>query len=150
MIHIYIDESGGFVPLERRKSKVSCIAALLCSSKVVNDLFAEFSQLARSLPTSGGEVKGSRLNETQVASVIGLLEKYGALVEAQVIDAGWHKHRDLRAFRLRQADSIGRHATDNSDLRVRELAARLRTSVEGMSNQLFMQAWMWPSHPLTI
>jgi hypothetical protein len=62
MLNVYIDESGGFVPLERRKSKVSCVAALLCSSKVVDGLFAEFSQLAGSFPTFNGEVKGSRLS----------------------------------------------------------------------------------------
>lgn len=142
MLKVYIDESGGFAPLERRKSKVSCVAALLCSSKVVDGLFAEFSQPAGSLPTFNGEEKGSRLNEEQVASVIALLEKYDALVEAQVIDAGWHKDRDLTAFRMKQADMIGRHATNNPDLRVREVAASLRASVERMSNQLFMQAWM--------
>ena len=30
MINVYIDESGGFVPLEREKSKVSGVAALFC------------------------------------------------------------------------------------------------------------------------
>ena len=70
------------------------------------------------LPSSG-EVKGSRLNKSQVAAVIALLERYDVLVEAQVIDAGWHKKRDLRAFRMKQADIIGRHATKNPDVRVR-------------------------------
>lgn len=74
--------------------------------------------------------------------MIALLEAYDALIEANVIDAGWHKGRDLRAFRMKQADSIGRHASDNPDSEVRLVATRLQTSVEGMSNQLFMQAWM--------
>jgi hypothetical protein len=142
MIHVYIDESGAFIPLERRKSKVSGVVALFCSSRVINDMLAEFTRLARSFPASHGEVKGSRLNEGQVAAVIALVEKYDGLVEAQVIDSGWHKDRDLLAFRMKQADNIGRHAAKNPDGKIRELAARLQANVEAMSNQLFMQAWM--------
>ena len=142
MIHVYIDESGSFVPGERLTSKVSGVTALICSGKVVDDLFTEFSRMARSFPTVNGEVKGSRLDEGQVAAVISLLHNYDAMVEAQVIDAGWHKDRDLRAFRMKVADTLGVNALKAQDDQDRKLAGRLQVSVEAMSNQLFMQAWM--------
>ena len=142
MATVFIDESGTFQPLTPPSRKVSCIAALIVASRVVPDLLREFRQLASTLPQVNGEVKGSRLDEPQVASVLSLLARYDALVEVVAIDAGAHPAPGITAFRRRQAQLIDRHAQHNPDARVRERAARVRDHVESMSDQLFVQAWL--------
>lgn len=142
MVAVFIDESGPFMPLPSRASRVSGVAALVLSSRTLAGLFRDFGDLAKSFPTKDGEVKGSQLNEDHIASVIALLSRYDALVEIVLIDAGSHRDRDVSAFRKRQAEFIGRHAFTNPDQRVRELASKIRASLEVMSNQLFIQAWL--------
>ena len=142
MPSIFIDESGPFLPVSPPSPRVSCVAAVIVSSKLAPGLSRAFRSLSQSLPTLDGEVKGSRLSEAHVADVLSLLARYDALVEAITIDTGSHDAADLSAFRLRQADLIARHVTANPDPRVRRLAAELKSSLESMSNQLFVQAWL--------
>jgi hypothetical protein len=141
VIHVYIDESGSFVP-EGPAPRVSGVVALFCSGSALDDLLAEFAQLAKTFPSVKGEVKGSKLDEAQVAAVISLLKRYDVLVQAHLIDAASHQHNDLRIFRAGQADTLDKYARTHRDPEVRKQAAQLRDRVESMSNQLFIQAWL--------
>jgi hypothetical protein len=47
-------------------------------------------RLRSGLPKKDGEVKGKLLNEKQIASIVGLLARYHAILEVTVIDLGAH------------------------------------------------------------
>jgi uncharacterized protein DUF3800 len=142
MPHTFIDESGAFLPRTPARPKVSCVGAVIVASRLVPQLLAEFTKVSASLPLVDGEVKGSRLNEAQVASVIAILERFDALAEVIAIDAGAHSDRDVTAFKIRQADLIGRHALTNPDPRVQHQAAELRDVIAAMPSQLFIQSFL--------
>lgn len=105
-MHVYIDESGVFKPLEGIRSRASGFGALILRSKTKDSLFEEFGYLSRRWEKSGKEVKGSALSEQQIAKVYRLLAKYDAILEATIVDAGLHRSEGIEAFKRAQAANI--------------------------------------------
>lgn len=82
-MHIFIDESGVFVPPKSGANKVSCVVALVIPSSQIDRLRRRFERLTRGWGQAGKEIKGSRLSETEVAAVIQLLREYEVIMEGQ-------------------------------------------------------------------
>ena len=85
-MHIFIDESGTFTGVGAEAPAVSTLGALIMPSHRLPKLFKKYGRLRSNLPTRKGEVKGSLLDERQVAAVTGLLRINGALFCASMID----------------------------------------------------------------
>ncbi|WP_095203368.1 hypothetical protein [Mesorhizobium carmichaelinearum] len=86
-MHIFIDESGTFTGVGADLPAVSTLGALILTSHSMPKLFRRYKRLRVNLPKNGkGEVKGSKLNEVQVAMVVELLRKNGAIFCASMID----------------------------------------------------------------
>jgi hypothetical protein len=141
MIEIYIDESGTFVPTAEGIASVCAVGALVIPSVNRARLFAKFERLRQSFPkNSKGEVKGSKLNELQIDSVIDLLKKNDCIFEASCIDMRRENADEIRRHRDMQAVKITEHLTD--EFRP-ELAAQiwdLRQRLEGAPPQLYAQS----------
>ncbi len=105
-MHIFIDESGVFLAPPRPKPRVCCVAALVVGDAVVNDLLADFVQLRDSWAAGRGEIKGSTLQEEQVAQVIALAVRYDALLEICAVDTGRTLDADVSAAKVEQADAL--------------------------------------------
>lgn len=140
-MHIYIDESGNFLPLTPRRSKVSSVAALAIPSGAREPLFAAVAEW-RNGTGHADEIKGAQLGEQDVAELIRTLARFDVLAEVYVIDAGMHDEAEVTAFREVQAELIGRHAGTGRHPRVAADAARIRDAVRRMPNQLFVQAFL--------
>jgi hypothetical protein len=75
VVTVFVDESGGFIPAAQAKSRVSCVAALMLRSELLKHLGSDLATLKLELPLVDGELKGSRLNEADVAKVLALLAR---------------------------------------------------------------------------
>ena len=90
-LHIFIDESGTFTGMGANTPAVSTLGALIIATHRLPKLFSKYARLRANLSKRKGEVKGSLLNEAQVAAVIEILRKNGAIFCASMIDLACHK-----------------------------------------------------------
>jgi hypothetical protein len=139
-LHIYIDESGSFVVLDGRKSRIACIAALVIPSHVSAEIFSRYESLRAGWNLEAPEVKGSSLNEVQVSTVAELLSEYDPLLLVAATDMGHHTEKAVCRFRERQAQNVrnmvdsGKHHP-NLVRQVLEMA----DGMDALSTPLFIQ-----------
>jgi hypothetical protein len=138
-MYVFIDEAGTFrVPTTTRE--VSCVSALVVPEPCAATLFRKFRKLVAPWKGRAREIKGSDLDERQVAAVVKLLRRFDVLVFAACVDTGVnttamveaHKHGQaafLRAITPKMSPELTAH--------VRSLADRTRS----LSNQLYVQ-WL--------
>ena len=98
-MHIYIDESGIFSNPADKDNVASCIAGLAVPTTKKKELFKQFKALTRNWRDKNGEVKGSKLDEPQIASIIALLRKFDVILELIVIDLGLHTEGEITKFK---------------------------------------------------
>lgn len=139
-MHIYIDESGGFMTSPTLQSKVSCVAALVVPSCQNDQLLGDFRELKSSWGTSDEEAKGSSLSEAQVAAVISLLTRYDIILDICGIDVGSHEERDVTGFKNGWANKMTESLTPEHLPFVVEDIHKKKDFLMAMSNQLFVQS----------
>ena len=71
-MNIYIDESGIFANPNSRSKALSCVGALVIPTCSIDKVLSKFADLRNGWLGSTAEIKGSKLNEEQVASVVEL------------------------------------------------------------------------------
>jgi hypothetical protein len=76
---IFVDESGSFTIPAAGKRNLSCVGALIVSETTHNDLVSGFVKIRDTWAGLRQEIKGSELNEKQIAEVITLLIDQGCL-----------------------------------------------------------------------
>lgn len=139
-MHIFIDESGTFTGIGADAPAVSTLGALIITSHSLPKLFRKYERLRINLPKNGkGEVKGSKLNETQVAAVAELLRKNGAIFCASMIDLAGHTADDIAGHRDRRSASLAANLTDGHTQELRDGVAALQARMAGFSDQLYVQ-----------
>jgi hypothetical protein len=95
-MHIYIDESGPFLPLTR--DRVSAVGALVVPDSQADSLFNEYRELLKAWKKPG-EVKGSQLTEREIAAIVELVGHYDVLFDVRAINMGHPTPHALRPFR---------------------------------------------------
>lgn len=139
-MHIYVDESGIFSNPANKDNVASCIAALAVPTTKKKELFKQFKALTRNWRDKNGEVKGSKLDEPQIASIIALLEKFDVILELVVIDLGLHTEDEITKFKeIQVSNMIGDIPPDHIP-DVLKRAKGIQSVFAGMSNQLVIQA----------
>lgn len=139
-MHIFIDESGNFSGTGQEDSAVSVIGALAIESGRLPKLFAKYERLRSGFPKNkSGEVKGSKLSELQVAAVVELLRRNGAIFCAAMIDMADHQKADITAHRAKRIDSLGAGLTDEHQPQLRAAVADLQARMAGFSDPLYTQ-----------
>jgi hypothetical protein len=139
-VHIFLDESGNFSGVGAGNPALSVQGALVLGSHRLPKLFARYAKLRHQLPKRNGEVKGSLLNETQVAAVIDLLRRNEALFFASVIDMGDHSEAEIHAHRAQAVQVLGANLTDGHTPELRAGVAQLQQRLAGFSIPLYAQA----------
>lgn len=139
-MHIFIDESGTFqVPLSRPNS-VSCVAALIVPESFAATLYRKFTRLVRPWIRKGEqEIKGSNLDESQVAAVLALLRRFDVLVFATCIDMALHTDERIAFHKNRQADELVKRVEEASPGLRRDLEDFAAT-MRALPNQLYAQS----------
>jgi hypothetical protein len=139
-LHIFIDESGTFTGVGADVPAVSVLGALILTSHSLPKLFDRYSRLRVNLPKNRkGEVKGSKLNEVQVAAVVELLRRNGAIFCASMIDLAASTPRDIADHRYRRSASLAANLTNGHTQELRDGVAALQGRMAGFSDQLYLQ-----------
>jgi hypothetical protein len=138
-VHIFIDESGTFTGTGADAPAVSTLGALIMPTHRLPHLFKKYARLRANLPTRKGEVKGSLLDEKQVAAVIELLRINGAIFCASMIDLGSHTAEDIAQHRAERSASLAANLTDGHTQELRDGVAALQARMAGFSDQLYVQ-----------
>lgn len=138
-VHIFIDESGTFAGVGSSVPAISAQGALILPSYQLSRLFRKYQKLRANLPKRSGEVKGSLLNEQQVASVVELLRKNGAIFCASIIDMADHTAEDIAKHREQGVQSLGANLTDGHTPELRASVADLQSRMAAFSAPLYVQ-----------
>src|SRR5690348_11199758 len=139
-MHIFIDESGTFMPQLVPKPKVSAVGALIVPSAHVDDVRDEYRKLRRQFGKEEKEIKGSKLTERQAARVISLLRSHDVIFDACVIDIGHHTPEKIESFRNLQAQKISDQLRPEYHPSVLDAVERMRDLSLELSDQLFVQS----------
>lgn len=91
------------------------------------------------LPKRSGEVKGSLLNEEQIAAVVELLRKNNAIFCASMIDMADHLAEDIAKHRAEGVKSLGANLTDGHTPELRAGVADLQRRMSKFSDPLYAQ-----------
>jgi hypothetical protein len=114
-MRIYIDESNIF-KAEHKAHSISCVAALIIPDSIESALFDAFNQW-KLLPSlqlkkdTVGEIKGSKLDENDISSLLLLLSKFDILIEAVCIDMGVTTDIEVNQYKKEMADSFSKSQT---------------------------------------
>jgi hypothetical protein len=138
-MHIYVDESGSFVP-SGTKAGISLVGALVIPDGRKAKIFSKYAALRSRLPKHVGEVKGRLLNEDQVAEVVELLRRNEALLEIVAIDLNTHEPAEIEASKRELAESMTRGLTDAHHPSVLAGAASLAKRINELTHPLFVQS----------
>jgi hypothetical protein len=139
-MHIYIDESGIFSNPANKDNVACCIAALAVPTTKKKELFKQFKTLTRKWRDKNGEVKGSKLDEPQIASIIALLRKFDVILELVVIDLGLHTEEEITKYKELQVNSMIGDIPPDHIPEVLKRAQEIQRVFAGLSNQLVIQA----------
>jgi len=140
MMHIYIDESGIFRNPANKDNVASCIAALAVPTSKKKELFKQFKARTLNWRDKNGEVKGSKLDEPQIASIIDLLQKFDVILELIVIDLGLHTEDEITKFKEIQVNNMIGDIPPDHNPDVVKRAQGIQAVFASMSNQLVIQA----------
>ncbi len=139
-MHIFIDESGNFSGTGGEDSAVSVIGALTFETARLPRIFQKYERLRAKLPkNTSGEVKGSGLSEAQVASVVELLRRNGAIFHAAMIDMADHEAADIAAHRAKRIESLGANLTEEHKPELHAAIADLQGRMAQFSDPLYAQ-----------
>jgi hypothetical protein len=113
------------------KSLFSLVLVLVVPSSIEAKLFGEFSALLNSWPNSGTEIKGSKLDEAQVAQLIELASRRDVFVNFFAVDMATHGESVVNDVKARQAAAITANLTPEPIHRLpRNCGSSLRRSKE--------------------
>jgi hypothetical protein len=140
-MHIFIDESGTFKPVEEGHGpSISLVGALIVPDCQRDELFRRYAKLRPGLVLNKGEVKGRLQDERCVANVVDLLVKNGALYEVTAIDMGDHTEAELEDHKQRQAEKLTANLSDQHHPELVQEVWQLRGRLEQLPVQLYVQS----------
>ncbi|WP_066659164.1 MULTISPECIES: hypothetical protein [unclassified Sphingomonas] len=138
-VHIFIDESGTFGAIGSGRSSISVQGALILASHRLPKLFRKYTRLRANLPKRKGEVKGSLLNEAQVAAVIDLLRRNEGIFCASMIDTGEHTGEEVEKHRQDGVKALAANPVNGHPEELRANVAELQRRMSAFSHQLYCQ-----------
>lgn len=139
-MHIFIDESGSFGGVGQEGPAISAVGALILDDVVLPKLFRRYERLRANLPKNkAGEVKGSKLDEQQVAAVVDLLRRNGAIFRPALIDMADHAADDIATHRAKRIESLGANLTEEHRPGLRAAVADLQARMAAFPDPLYVQ-----------
>ncbi len=140
-MHIFIDESGQFIPLNRTKSRAAAAVALVIPTADRVALARRFKKTRKHLRPGVREIKGSSLSESEAKQLVAVLHEFDVILEAVVLDVGSLEDPEVTRFKRIQADRLLHHITREHHPTVVQEVSKLRQRILTLPNQLFIQAF---------
>jgi hypothetical protein len=144
-MHIYVDESGIFSNPQSKTNVPSCLGALTLPTTRQEQIFADYERIKSRWGFSNDEVKGSRLDETQVAEVVNMLINHGAMFEVSAIEMENHSVAALDAYKHTTIATMRNGIVEDPEPGPLEEVLQIIASFEVMSQPLFVQAMIMQS-----
>ena len=138
-MHIFIDESGPFVTPTEKDWAASCVGALVVKDSDVVSIFETFRKLKATWGIGEEEIKGSRLNESQINDVIAVLANFDLIFEVVAIDMALQTKEGITAARQAQAEVFIQCIDERFAKGLVADLHSIRNSLLGTSNQLYLQ-----------
>ncbi|CAN5498625.1 hypothetical protein BH10PSE12_BH10PSE12_08100 [soil metagenome] len=139
-MHIFIDESGSFGGVGQVGPAVSAVGALILDDASMPKLFRRYERLRVNLPKNkAGEVKGSKLDEKQVAAIVDLLRRNGAIFRPALIDMADDATDDIVGHRAKRIESLGSNLTEEHRPELRAAVAALQARMAAFPDPLYVQ-----------
>jgi Protein of unknown function (DUF3800) len=132
---IYIDEAGRFTSGDG----LSVVCALTLPHKEAGPCRRELIRLTKDWPRRDGELKAAELDTRPVVALVDVLYRHDALLHAVATDAAKHGQGAILRHQENQAEGITRHLTDDHLPTLVESVWKLRTALEKMPEQLYLQ-----------
>jgi len=139
-MNIYIDEAGVFVKPTQNKCAISAVGALIIPEKKEKIIFSKFEALKNKWGFNDTEVKGSQLNESQINSVIEILEKYNVMFEVVAIDMNIQSEDGMTTHKLDRAQKMISCITDEFNETLIKNLYKTKEEIKSLPNQLYVQA----------
>ena len=139
-MNIYMDESGPFVS-PSTTHRVSAVGALVIPRHQHDELLQKFVETEQTW-RMGSEAKGSQLSEAQVQNVIQITKDCDVIFDVSLIDMGLQTDNQTSEFKAAQADRFLNHIDSSCSSNVAEYMQKQHDSIEELSNQLFVQAFL--------
>jgi len=140
-VHIFIDESGSFQPAPPARPRFCAVVALTIRSQLV----PQFSERLKTLRAGWGsvenEVKGSALNERQMAEALRTFDTYDITAFAAVVDTGLHPPERIHAYRQKAEASLLNGLTPQHNDNARAFVGGLVERLRALSDQLALQVY---------
>jgi hypothetical protein len=138
-MHIFIDESGVFVP-SRTRSGISLVCALVIPDGRMANVERKYKAIRTQLSKERGEVKGRLLAEADMAKVVDLLRRNECLLEVVGIDLNMHSDADIGTHKLDLARVMVAGATNTHHPNVHGWVRGLAERIQALPNQLYVQS----------
>lgn len=138
-MNIYIDEAGIFVKPNENKCAISTVGALILPENKTKIIFSKFEGLKNKWGFKGKEVKGSKLNESQISSVIEILKNYNVMFEIVAIDMNIQNDDSITSHKLDRAQKMISCITDEFNEILIENLHKTKKEIESLPNQLYVQ-----------
>lgn len=138
-MHLFLDESGGFVVPAQPRLKIAAVGALVIPDEQLASVSADFARLLRQFGATH-ELKGSELTENQARGVISMLRGYDVFFDASAIDIGHETVESLNAHQRGQADKITEWLTPEHHATLVAELNEFRRRLLALPLQLFVQA----------
>lgn len=139
-MYIFIDESGPFLPNQRRDSAVSCTAAAIIPRRFYKAVEEEFVAITEGWPSEKGEVKGRLLGDDQILSIAEWLARYNVFCEVVAFDLNIFSPEELTAHKHVQAEKLTANLTDQHHPDLVRQTWEMRGFLEGLADQLYVQS----------
>jgi hypothetical protein len=135
---VFIDESGPFVIPAQSATALSCVGALIVPDSSYAGLKQRLGLLGQQWGFAG-EIKGSKLNGSQVFDVITTLLDHDCKFLVCCTDMSAYHPSQLEAYRDQQAARLMSNITDQHHPSLRVQLLQLKQDIEQMPYQLFVQ-----------
>ncbi len=138
-MNIFIDEAGVFVIPSHKMWSVSCVGAVVIPEEDTKDVLSGFEQLKSQWRVEGKEIKGSKLNESEVSSLISFLKQFDVIFQVTTIDMAMQSTSGITKHRLKLADLMLKNTTKCHPNLIKQLE-NIKEQIQQLSNQLYVQA----------
>ena len=141
-MHIFIDEAGAFIKPKEMKANISAVGALIIPENAIDSIFQDFLLLKKKWGNKDDEIKGSRLNEEQIAEVIASVSKYDVMFEVVAIDMLTQDDQLITQHKMNQAHMMVHRITEKFNPILVENLHKTKQEIETLPNQLYIQAML--------
>ncbi len=139
-MNIFVDEAGIFVIPGKKKSAVSCVGALMVPERVTSRVFDDFLKLKESWGVNKEEIKGSKLNEPDVAALIHLLSRYDVFFQVTAIDMNMQTAKELELHKKMRAKALTKNLTEKHHKNIFRSLYNLQDQLMKLPSQLYVQS----------